>query len=125
MAGLYIKLDHDWLKDPKVRTFKKEAGKAGLVDLIQLYILMGRNKGRADLSDYGTFEDAKDLLGMNEQRLVRFLDLAADCGVISYELWHELKVVTSERAAKDARVLEARKEAGAKGGKASGEARAG
>lgn len=123
MAGLFIKLDHDWLRDPKVRTFKKEAGKAGLVDLIQVYILMGRNHGRVDLSEYGNMEDAKDLLGMSEQRVVRTLDLAADCGVINSELWHGVRVVTSNRALKDATAREKRSDAGKAGGEASGEAR--
>lgn len=123
MAGLFIKLDHDWLRDPKVRTFKKEAGKAGLVDLIQVYILMGRHHGRVDLSEYGNMEDAKDLLGMSEQRVVRTLDLAADCGVIDAELWHNLSVVTSKRAVKDADTVRKRSEAGKAGGEASGKAR--
>ena len=62
MAGLWIRLDHDWLKDPKVRTFRKEAGKAGLVDLVQLYIGLSRNKGRIDMSDYGQAADLADTL---------------------------------------------------------------
>ena len=121
MAGLFIKLDHDWQRDSKVRTFKKEAGKSGLVDLIQLYILMGRHGGRVDLNEYGNMEDAKDLLGMSEQRVVRTLDLAADCGVI--ELWHGMSVVTSRRAVKDAETRYKRSDAGKSGGEASGKAR--
>ena len=123
MAGLFIKLDHDWLRDPKVRTFRKEAGKAGLVDLIQLYILMSRHHGRVDLSEYGSMEDAKDLLGMSEQRVIRTLDLAADCGVIDGELWHGMSVVTSNRALKDADTVRKRSNAGKAGGEASGRAR--
>ena len=123
MAGLYIKLDHDWQRDPKVRTFRKEAGKAGLVDLVQLYILMSRNKGRVDLKDYGQRADAADVLGMSEQRMTRFLDLAADCGVIDAELWRELQVVTSNRAVRDADMRGKRAEAGGAGGRASGESR--
>lgn len=123
MAGLYIKLDHDWLRDPKVRNFRKEAGKAALVDLIQLYILMSRGKGRIDMKDYGQRADALDVLGMKESRIENFLDLAADCGVIDAQMWRELRVVTSERAAKDARKVEARREAGRIGGEASGEKR--
>ena len=124
MAGLFIKLDHDWLRDPKVRTFKKEAGKAALVDLIQLYILMSRNRGSVDMNDYGQREDASDVLGMSEQRMTRFLDLAADCGVIDKAMWLEAHIVTSNRAVKDAMKKEARSEAGRAGGEASGRARA-
>ena len=58
MARMYIKLDHDWLRDPRVRNFRKKAGKPALVDLVQLYILMARNKGRVDIKDYGQKEDA-------------------------------------------------------------------
>lgn len=123
MAGLYIKLDYDWLRDQKVRNFKKEAGKAALVDLVQLYILMARYKGRADLKDYGCREDAKEILGMNESRMTRFLDLAADCEVISKELWVAEQVVTSNRAVKDASTRAARSDAGRAGGEASGETR--
>ena len=123
MAGLFIKLDHDWMRDPKVRTFKKEAGKSGLVDLIQLYILMGRHGGRVDLSEYGNMEDAKDLLGMSEQKVVRTLDLAAECGVIDEELWRQMKVATSNRAVRDAETMRKRSEAGKAGGAASGKSR--
>ena len=123
MAGLFIKLDHDWLKDPKVRCFRKEAGKAGLVDLVQLFIALSRNKGRVDMNDYGQAADMADTLGMTEQRAVRTLDLAADCGIIDKELWEACRVVTSNRAVKDARLRETRGESGKKGGEASGNSR--
>lgn len=123
MAGLFIKLDHDWQKDPKVRRFRKEAGKAGLVDLVQLFIALSRNKGRIDMNDYGQAADLADTLGMTGQRTERTLDLAADCGVIDKELWDGLRVVTSNRAVKDARLRETRGGAGRKGGEASAEAR--
>ena len=119
MAGMFIKLDYDWLKDPKVRNFKKQSGKAGLVDLIQLFILMSRHKGLVDLNDYGVLEDAKDVMGMNEQRLKRFLDLAADCDVINAEFWQVTGKVSSSRAVKDAKLREARSSAGQSGGELS------
>ena len=123
MAGLFIKLDYDWLRDPKVRNFRRDGGKAALVDLVQLYILMSRNKGRVDLNDYGQRADALDTLGMKEPRMMNFLGLAADCGIIDKELWESLRVVTSNRAVKDAESRRKRAEAGRGGGVASGAAR--
>lgn len=123
MAGLFIKLDYDWMKDPKVRNFRRECGKGGLVDLVQLYILMSRNKGRVDLGDPGQREDAADTLGMKEPRMMNFLWLVADCGIIDKELFETCRVVTSERAVKDAESRRKRAESGSAGGKASGESR--
>lgn len=118
MAGLYIKLDHDWLRDPKVRTFRKQAGKAALVDLVQLFILLGRNKGRVDIHDYGQREDAMDVLGMSEQKMLRFMDQAAECGIIDRDLWASMGVAMSTRSVKDAELKAARSEAGRAGGEA-------
>lgn len=123
MAGLFIKLDYDWLKDPKVRNFRREGGKAALVDLVQLYILMSRNKGRVDLGDPGQREDAADTLGMKEPRMMNFLGLAADCGIIDKQLYESCRVVTSARAVRDAESRRKRAEAGCAGGRASGESR--
>ncbi|MBR0403725.1 MAG: DUF4373 domain-containing protein [Eggerthellaceae bacterium] len=123
MARMYIKLDHDWLRDPKVRNFRKKAGKPALVDLVQLYILMARNKGRVDIKDYGQKEDALDVLAMSEKKMMSFLDLVADCEIINAEMWQSLQVITSKRAVDDYELSHTRKDAGVKGGHASGESR--
>ena len=123
MAGLFIKLDYDWLRDPKVRNFRREGGKAALVDLVQLFILMSRNHGRVDLNDRGQLEDAVDTLGMKEPRMMNFLALAADCGIIDKELWDGARVVSSNRAVKDANIRRSRASAGRNGGIVSGESR--
>ena len=119
----FIKLDHDWLKDSKVRNLKRQAGKGGLVDLVQLFILLNRYGGRADLTDPGVAEDACDVLGMGDARMRRFIDLAADCGLVDPDLWRELGVAASNRAVRDAELSATRGDAGRSGGEKSGESR--
>ena len=126
MAGLYIKLDHDWQRDDKVRNMRITLGKGCLIDIVQLFIALSRGKGRIDVSNPGQAEGLYDTLGMTEKRALRFLDVAAECGLINRELWEQGRIVTSERATKDARAMSKASEvsaARAEAGRRSGESR--
>lgn len=119
----YIRLDHDWMKDSKVRNVAHLGGKAALINVIQLYIVLSRNKGEIRWDDYGQKADAMDFMGLSERKLEEFLDLAAECDLIRPDVWRELRVATSERAKGDADLTSARSSAGRAGGETSGESR--
>ena len=120
----FIKLDHDWMKDKKVRNIGHLGGKAALLNVVQLFIVLSRNSGRLDWNDFGERADAVDFMNMSEKKLESFLDLAAECELIDPELWQQLRVATSQRARDDSDLSSKRSEAGRAGGEASGKAKA-
>lgn len=123
MAGFWMKLDWDWREDPAVMEFEDEYGKAALVDLIELYCVMSEFYGILDMNDKGQRLKAQRKLGMTKTELETFIDQVASCGLISQEVWSVLGKVSSERSIKDGNARRTRKEAAAKAGEASGQAR--
>lgn len=128
MAGIseaiWIKLDRDWLQDIKVIDFKRKYGKAALVDVVQLFILMQQYPdGLVDMNAERNVANAELIIGKKGRKLSEFLDRAAGCGLIDAELWDSFRHVTSNRAAKDAMRRTRQRDGGSAGGRKAAESR--
>ena len=123
MATGYIKLDWNWQDDPKVALFRKRHGKSALVDLVQIYVLMSESGGRANLNDEATRLRACALLRKRKDAVYSFLDACAECELINVELWQGLQVVTSDRALRDGRARQNRRDIAEAASRAAAEAR--
>lgn len=121
-GGYWIKLDWDWRDDPKVMAFEDEHGKAALVDLVQLWCVMGEFYGRLDMADRGQRLKAQRRMGMGGPELEAFLDQVAECGLISPEAW-ACGVASSERAVKDGEKRQRRKDSAIRASQAAAEKR--
>ena len=108
--GKWIKLDYDWRDDLKVIAFEQEHGKAALVDVIQLFVLMSRCGGVVDLSDAPTRKLARDLLGKTDKKLDQFVGWCAACGIVDAGLWEACRHATSNRASSDAQRMRNRQD---------------
>lgn len=101
MAKPYIKLDFDWREDPKVMLFEERHGKASLVDLVQLFCVLGEFGGCIDMNDEASRLRVQKVLGKKGRAVEQFLDRVAGCGLISADGWSGFKRVGSERSVKD------------------------
>ncbi len=123
-AALWIKLDTNWLQDLKIIDFRGKYGKAALVDVVQLFILMQQYPdGLVDMNQDKNVANAELIIGKRGAKLDEFLDRAAECDLIDETLWKSFRHVTSNRAADDAMARTRQRDGGRKGGKASGESR--
>lgn len=124
-AAIWIKLDSNWLQDIKIIDFRGRYGKAALVDVIQLFILMQQYPdGLVDMTQARNVANAELIIGKKGKALYKFLDRAAGCGLIDGGLWESLRHVTSNRAATDAMRRTRQREGGRAGGRASPKASA-
>ena len=101
MAKPYIKLDLDWREDAKVILFESRYKKAALVDLVQLFVLMGEFGGSIDMTDEGARLRVQKVLGKSAAETRRFIARCADCGIVSNDAWEAFQRVGSERSEKD------------------------
>lgn len=119
-AAIWIKLDSNWLQDIKIIDFRGRYGKAALVDVIQLFILMQQYPdGLVDMTQARNVANAELIIGKKGKALYKFLDRAAECGLIDAGLWESFRHVTSNRAATDAMRRTRQREGGRAGGKVS------
>lgn len=102
VAKPYIKLDCDWMHDPKIILFRSKYGKAALVDVLTVFILMSEMGGIVDLSDEASMLKARQELGKSKKAVYELVDRMAECGIVSKESWEILRKVGSERSIKDA-----------------------
>ena len=128
MAGkneaVWIKLDSNWLQDLKIIDFRSKYGKAALVDVVQLFILMQQYPdGLVDMTQDKNVANAELIIGKKGAKLLQFLDRVAECDIIDARLWRSMRHVTSNRAAKDAMRRTRQRDGGRAGGRASGESR--
>ena len=108
----------------KIIDFRGRYGKAALVDVIQLFILMQQYPdGLVDMTEARNVANAEIIIGKKGHRLFEFLDRAAGCSIIDKELWESFRHVTSNRAAEDAMRRTRQRDGGSAGGKASAKAR--
>lgn len=101
VANPYIKLDFDWHADPKILDFQDRYGKAALVDIIDLYCVLGEFFGTVDLKDNAQRLRLQQVLGKRGKALESFIEKAASCGIVNEEAWRELGRVGSDRSIKD------------------------
>lgn len=107
----YIKLDYDWREDPKVMLFEDRYGKASLVDLVTMFILMADAGGSVDLADPGQVLKAKRALGKkSEGEVAKVAECMVDCGLASKEGWEAARRVCSARSMRDADTAAKRRE---------------
>lgn len=121
--GKWIKLDYDWRDDLKVIAFEQAHGKAALVDVIQLFVLMSRCGGVVDLSDAPTRKLARDLLDKTDAKLDQFVGWCADSGIVDAGLWESCRHATSNRAAGDAQRMRNRQDCAEAASRAAAEKR--
>lgn len=123
-SAVWIKLDSNWLQDIKIIDFRTRYGKAALVDVVQLFILMQQYPdGLVDMTLERNVANAEMIIGKKGARLFEFLDRAAECDIIDAAMWSSMRHVTSNRAAKDAMRRTRQRDGGRAGGRASGETR--
>lgn len=97
----WIKLDVDWREDPKVLLYQERHGKAALVDLIDVFCLMGEFEGVLNLNDDAQRLYAQRRLGRKERAMRTLLDGMAECGLISATELEAHGYVCSERSRRD------------------------
>ena len=121
--GKWIKLDYDWRDDVKVIAFEQAHGKAALVDVVQMLVLMSRCGGSVDLSDPPTRQLARAVMRMTDTKLDRFVGWCAECGIVDASLWESSRHATSNRAMKDAQKMRARADSAEAASRAAAEKR--
>ena len=120
----YIKLDYDWREDPKVMLFEDRYGKAALVDLVTMFILMSDCGGSLCLDDPGQLLKAKRALGKKSGRDVeRVAEQMVACGLASEEGWSASRRVCSPRSMRDAETAAKRRESAVAASEAAAEKR--
>lgn len=124
MAKPYIKLDQDWRSDPKIMDYESRHGKASLVDVIQLYCVLGEMFGSIDLNDNGQRLRLQSVIGKKGKALDRFLDDVAECGIISAESLKIYRRIMSERSMRDGAVRKRRRESALAASEKAAESRA-
>ena len=98
----YIKLDWDWLDDPKVVDFRDRYGKAALVDLVQFYVALSKVGGTFSATDRPSVLVVQQTVGKRGNALMQFVDKLASCGLVDQEAWTNLGIAGSARSIKDA-----------------------
>ena len=121
--GRWIKLDYDWRDDVAVIAFEQAHGKAALVDVVQLFVLMSKCKGNVDLSDSATRKLARDLLRKTDAKLDQFIGWCAECGIVDAGCWESFRHATSNRAMRDAGKMASRDASAAAASMAAAEKR--
>lgn len=116
----WAKLDFDFYEDKKVMELYARLGARGAWDYAKLIAIWADpdfNDARIDLNDGGSALKLQAKLGKSRQALEKYLDVLADVGLISAELWSAERVVTCNRAAEDAMARQKRRDGGAAGGR--------
>ena len=112
----WIKLNFDVDKNSEYRAFeesmrdgkkgrkqRRAAEDAAFAQVVRLYLLLGQTKdGRIDMKDTGSRLLAEDVMRERGDDLYLVFDRMASAGVISYELWAKLNVVTTTNAVEQA-----------------------
>lgn len=123
MAKPYIKLDNDWMRDPKVLAYKAMRGKGRLVDVVLLFNLLGETGGSFSIADKGSLMLAEEMIGKKGKHLASFFDDMAEVGIISKDAWESLGRVGSPRSIKDAEARANRRNYAIEASKAAAEKR--
>ena len=120
----YIKLDFDWREDPKVMLYEDRYGKAALVDLVTMFILMADAGGSVSLDDPGQLLKAKRALGKKRDGdVVKVAEQMVECGLASKEGWESSRRVCSARSMRDAETAAKRRESAVAASEAAAEKR--
>lgn len=116
----WSKLDWDWAQSPEATLLRKRYGKKGLLDFIQLIVIMAEFGGCFDLNDEMQMERAKQQMFYGtEDRVRQAVERCAECGLIDAEALRAFGRAGSERAMRDARAYDARKAWGRDGAESS------
>lgn len=106
----YIKFDTDWMNDSKIIAFQSLYGRAGLVDVVNLYCAWGESKdGIFDLKNEQKKAVLERFLGKKKKKLYDFLDKCANVEIIDAEAYRKLMLVGCRRSIKDAEARERRR----------------
>ena len=123
MAKPYIKLDYDWREDPKVMLYEQKHKKAGLVDLITVFILVADCGGCLDTKDEGHMLKAQRALNKSRSGVIKTLEGMIECGLFKESLYRRLGAVQSDRSARDATARSNRRDHALAASKAAAEKR--
>lgn len=120
----YIKLDYDWREDAKVMLFEDRYGKAALVDLVAMFILMSDCGGCLRLDDPGQMLKARRALRKKrDSEVERLVEQMVECGLASKEGWAAGRAVCSARSMRDAETAAKRRESAVAASEAAAEKR--
>ena len=73
MAKPYIKLDCDWMHDPKIILFRSKYGKAALVDVLTVFIRLDKRLSSQHRREYTVHIIMKNTIGQS-RRLAEYLE---------------------------------------------------
>lgn len=106
----WIKLDWNWAESPEAELLRKRYGSKALLGWIQLMILMAEFGGALNLKDEMQMHKATIRMRRSEPKVRDLVDRCAECGLINGDILRTYGYATSERALRDARAREGRRE---------------
>lgn len=107
-----MKLDWNWADTPEANLLRKRHGRKALLDWIQLMVAMSMFGGVFDSNDEMQMDAVAKLMRKNEAGVTEAVDRCAECGLVDPDAWRAFGRAGSERALRDARAREGRRQWG-------------